>query len=342
VIRKWLTYFLLSFFGFLLFGCSQIVDTKIYEDTSNNFFKNLKENKPDSCVALMVTENEQGKKIDLDTFKLSLNFFRKAIVEEFGENFEWKTIKISYSFIDYNQGDSIINGQISALVQINNESKFAYNQVTFDKKTKKIYYISPGSTRYPIPNMSGFWLVGLIGVVIIGFIIFSIIKVAKSELKYKWLYYIGILLINFPTVSFGPFKGIYLETLKIVFSMGVKVSHGDYLNYCWSFGLPIVAMFANYKIYRLKKQKSESSFEEIKPPTIEPDLIKTEEEPKEIVYIPRTYKCQEGNLVIEQELHNPNIGEKVFLDNKPAPSGRYKIGFMSYLEVEDGIIVSFD
>ncbi len=78
---------------------------------------------------------------------------------------------------------------------------------------------------------------------------------------------------------------------------------------------------------------------------------------KEVVYISKTtdetqdsvieltntftktpYKTEKGLLIIEQEFHQPNIGEIAYLDDKVAPPGKYKIGMFRYLEVKNGKI----
>ncbi len=48
------------------------------------------------------------------------------------------------------------------------------------------------------------------------------------------------------------------------------------------------------------------------------------------------YKIKEGELVIKQEFTYPNKNEIVYLNDDLAPNGKYKIGFMSYVIVEDG------
>lgn len=56
-------------------------------------------------------------------------------------------------------------------------------------------------------------------------------------------------------------------------------------------------------------------------------------EPK---YTKHTYKCDVGELLIEQEFHNPNSGELAYLNGKPAPSGRYKVSFFHSITILDG------
>ena len=49
-----------------------------------------------------------------------------------------------------------------------------------------------------------------------------------------------------------------------------------------------------------------------------------------------TYKCNKGVLIIQQEFYQPNKGEQAFLNNEKAPDGKYKIGFMNFIVIENG------
>jgi uncharacterized membrane protein YhaH (DUF805 family) len=57
-----------------------------------------------------------------------------------------------------------------------------------------------------------------------------------------------------------------------------------------------------------------------------------------IVYTPYTYQSDLGELIIEQEFSQPNIGERAFMNGKVADPDRYKIGFMNYIHIENGRI----
>jgi hypothetical protein len=48
------------------------------------------------------------------------------------------------------------------------------------------------------------------------------------------------------------------------------------------------------------------------------------------------YECEEGEIIVDQEYSNPNIGEYVYLNNFTAPDGKYKIGFLKHIKVKDG------
>ena len=52
------------------------------------------------------------------------------------------------------------------------------------------------------------------------------------------------------------------------------------------------------------------------------------------------YNCKEGVLSVEQEYQNPNIGEKATLNDLPAPTGKYKIGWFTKINIVDGKVAN--
>jgi hypothetical protein len=111
------------------------------------------------------------------------------------------------------------------------------------------------------------------------------------------------------------------------------------------------------EVHIQEEEESKISVKEIKSAEIQNRLDKIQELEKEIneykkeiqaeddknnldkKYTEYTYETTTGTLIIKQEFHNPNIGEKVFIYNRPAPNGKYKIGFLNFIEIEDGRIV---
>jgi hypothetical protein len=58
------------------------------------------------------------------------------------------------------------------------------------------------------------------------------------------------------------------------------------------------------------------------------------------VFIQETYDTNKGKIVIEQEEYKlASKGDLVFQNNLPAPNGKYRLGFMSHITVEDGRII---
>lgn len=59
------------------------------------------------------------------------------------------------------------------------------------------------------------------------------------------------------------------------------------------------------------------------------------------IYINKQYELKNGlTMFIEQQEYNHrNIGDKVFINDLPAPDGKYKLGLFSSIKVKDGQIV---
>ena len=72
------------------------------------------------------------------------------------------------------------------------------------------------------------------------------------------------------------------------------------------------------------------------PKTENIETLKEEPVIRIITYTKHTYKCDAGELIIEQEYQNPNNGEAAYLNGKPAPTGKYKIGFLQTISILDG------
>lgn len=108
---------------------------------------------------------------------------------------------------------------------------------------------------------------------------------------------------------------------------------------------------------QIEEEQPDISFKEIKSAEIQNRIEKIKELEEEIAqykkeiqaeddksnltkkYTEYSYETPSGTLIINQEYQNPNIGEKVFMYSRPAPNGKYKMGFLSYVEIEDGRIV---
>lgn len=59
------------------------------------------------------------------------------------------------------------------------------------------------------------------------------------------------------------------------------------------------------------------------------------------ILIRETFITNKGEIVIElQENWSPTKGDLVFQNNSPAPDGKYRIGFMDHIKVENGKIVN--
>lgn len=60
------------------------------------------------------------------------------------------------------------------------------------------------------------------------------------------------------------------------------------------------------------------------------------------VLVNKKHETNRGTIFIEQqEFYEPTIGDLVFQENKPAPNGKYRVGFMRHITVENGKIIKY-
>lgn len=71
----------------------------------------------------------------------------------------------------------------------------------------------------------------------------------------------------------------------------------------------------------------------------ESDLPKEKTEKERSEFIPKyfkTFSTEDGELTTRQLKSDLEVGDHVLLNNKPAPDGRYKIGFLYYIYIKNG------
>ncbi|HCQ12441.1 hypothetical protein [Flavobacterium sp.] len=91
-------------------------------------------------------------------------------------------------------------------------------------------------------------------------------------------------------------------------------------------------------LYFLKKTYLESPIEKF----IEVEIDKPKVDiPLKIVFV--SHKSDKGILEFEQTQNSYldlDYGQKVFLEGKPAPNGKYRLDFMRYIHIKEGIITN--
>ena len=114
-----------------------------------------------------------------------------------------------------------------------------------------------------------------------------------------------------------------------------------YDSFHFSLRLELIALVP----YLFKMQEIKGAWNDDLPPETEATNTNIEENAETIEpnlptskFITHTYQCDDGTITIEQEFQNPNKGELVFLNGKQAPFGKYKLGFMSHIFVNNGVI----
>ncbi|MFK5981987.1 MAG: hypothetical protein QM499_03650 [Flavobacteriaceae bacterium] len=238
---------------FLLFtSCDFIKNSFTYKETTQGFIESLMQEDYTKSLSFMAIEHEGFKNTNLDTLKSGLANFRKVLVNNFGEKLEYNFMTANKTFSSV-EGESTEPNTTKAQIQFANEKEFGVFEIIFDDNSNKILNINTLDIKENIPNMLFFWLFGVLPILVLSFNIYVIRLIKKSDLKKKWLKYLGVLFFNVPTFSYGAFSGLSFSLLNFQFMLGISFNYMGYLSSVWAFGIPLGGI---YWLWKLNKKKN--------------------------------------------------------------------------------------
>lgn len=197
----------------ILSGCEFISNTFEYKDKTEEFVEALLQENYDRCVELFAMEHEMARNTNPDSLKAGLGNFRNLVVDNFGSELDYSLMKSEKSWSTVEENNTPPNTTV-VLVQFSNETNFGVFKVLFDDQTKKILNINTLDVNEPIPNMTLFWLFGLIVICVPIFNIYVIRLIKKSTLKKKWLKYIAVVVFNVPAITYSAVGGFSFSLLS--------------------------------------------------------------------------------------------------------------------------------
>jgi len=232
-------------------SCNFISSLSSYRSTTESFTNSLINRDFDKCISLMAVEKAHDA--DLRQLKVSLDTFSGVIVKNFGTKLEYSFMKAEKKFSS-DKEDNLPPNTTLVLIEFHGDKYVGILQVLFDDKTKKIDNIKALDVKQPIPDMTKFWLFGIFAVIVLAFNIYTIVMVKRSGLKRKWLAYIGIILLNVPTIQYQAIDGLFFKLLNFQFLLGVSFEKAGYLGSMWAVAIPLGAIIARWRISRLNKK----------------------------------------------------------------------------------------
>lgn len=139
-------------------------------------------------------------------------------------------------------------------IMISGDEKCYTARIHYTPTTNKVIAFNL-SEPYDLPYSASFWIALILGLGVVAFNIFTIVKVKKSNLDRKWLMYLLIILLNNP----------YIYTSPEEISTGLSIIHISGFGFAFAgqysfvkIGIPIGAFIAWYK---MKKQKQKEVLE---------------------------------------------------------------------------------
>lgn len=244
----------------LLTSCDFINNTFTYKDTTEGFIETLIDEDYEKSLTYMATEHDGFKNTNLDTLKLGLANFRQLIVKNFGTELNYKFMTANKTFSTV-EGESTAPNTTKAQIEFSNDIEFGVFEIIFDDNSNKIYYIKTLDIKEPIPNMTIFWLFGILAICVPIFNIWIIRKIKKSDLKKKWLKYIAVIFLNVPALTYSAVNGLSFNLLSFQILFGISFSYMGYLSSAWTFGIPLGGIYWFGKLNKRKVDTEEGEIE---------------------------------------------------------------------------------
>ena len=241
---------ILLVFAFCLNGCNLISSLSGYNSTTETFTNSLINRDFDKCISLMSV----GRASDADVrqLKVNLDTFSKVIVRNFGTKLEYSFVKAEKKFSS-NKEENLPPNTTLVQIEFHGDKYVGVMEVLFDDKTRKIDNIKTLDVKQLIPDMTKFWLFGIFAAGVLAFNIYTIVMVKRSGLKRKWLAYIGIVLLNIPTIQYNAIGGLSFKLLYFQILLGVSFQKMGYLGSAWAVAIPLGAIIAQWRISQLNK-----------------------------------------------------------------------------------------
>gem|GEM_PF-726441 len=232
-------------------GCNLINSLSSYSSTTEAFTNSLIKKDFDKCISLMAVR--QARDADIQQLKVNLDTFSNVIVRNFGTKLEYSFMKAEKTFSS-NKEDNLPPNTTLVQIEFHGDKYVGVLEVLFDDKTKKIDNIKALDVKQPIPDMTKFWLFGIFAIIVFAFNIYTIIMVKRSGLNRKWLAYIGIILLNVPTIQYHAIDGLFFKLLNFQILLGVSFQKMGYTGSVWAVAIPLGAIIAQWRISRLNRE----------------------------------------------------------------------------------------
>lgn len=237
-------------------ACSMLDRSKTIVDCTRRLSEAAIAERYDECMGMMYldTASDSAKAM----IRMQLPQFRKTLVENFGTKLSFHLVGTEKVW-SADPGKSTAPGTTRASVEFRSDSNIGMFLLSFDDRSGKILRIDFASVKEPIPNMTVFWLFGILPLSVLLFNIWVLLQIRRSSLSKKWLRYLGIILLNVPTFTYTAVGGLSIKYFHaLIFGCGFGV--GAILSSYWSFCLPLGAF---YQLWRLRRKQDLDAHDQI-------------------------------------------------------------------------------
>lgn len=222
-------------------GCNFLGNSLDYKETAIDFMRALMAADYDKAVSFMAMEHESAANTNIDSLKAGFARFKAVIDESFNGELTYTFIKSEKTFSSIKSEQMPPNTTL-VFLEVNSTTKVGLMRFMFDDVSKKILNINTVGDVIPIPNMTFFWLFGIVALIVLVVNVYAVVLIKRSNLTKKWLKYLSVFLLNAPTLSYS-FAGFSVKLIHFQFLMGVGFEYAGYLNSTWNIGIPIAGIY---------------------------------------------------------------------------------------------------
>lgn len=240
-------------------SCQFISNTNKYSENSIQFLEQILDGKIDESYNQFALDNKAFDNVNKELLKEGLYQFRSEMISQYGKNIEFSFLGATKTTYTTQQQQfpnvTVLN------IAFENETDYGRVEFIYDDNTGKILNVAPDYAKQPIPSMTLHYLFIIIGFIILAFNIYMIVHIKKSNIKRKWLAYIGIIFLNFPTLIYNTTTGLDFQFFKFqFFGFGIDALGTYFSNVFLS--IPIGAIIWFWKLNQIKKTEAYNQYAE--------------------------------------------------------------------------------
>lgn len=235
----------------LLSGCDFVKKTFDYKEKTEVFAEALMNENYDKCIDLFALEHEMAADLNRDMLKEELKNSRSYVMNNLGTDLDYTFIKAEKSWSSH-EANTQPNTTL-VVMQLSSDTHFGIFKVLFDDESMKILNFNTLDIKEPIPNMTIFWLLGIVFICVPIFNIYVIRLIKKSDRKRKWLKYVAVAVFNVPAITYSAIGGLSYSLLTFQVLLGISFNYMGYTSASWTLGIPLGGLYWLWKLKGKKK-----------------------------------------------------------------------------------------
>lgn len=259
-------------------GCNFIQNAYKYNDTNKEFVQYLLKRDYDKAVGHMALDREEMGSQSPENLKAGLSELSGILIENFGENATTRFCSASKSYSSVKEDNTPPNTTV-VLMEVVGKNHFAVFRFLQDDISGKILAVRIVSNRYDVPNMLSFWLFLIPVLIVLGFNIYVLVSVKRSNVLHKWRKYLMIIFLNLPTVVYSAVGKLSI-VLSIQLMFGISFSLLGYSGSVLKFGIPLGSLYVLWKLKKgLYKTNDTETANEIQIEEVQPNKAEITDNP---------------------------------------------------------------